>query len=110
MRKMPALVQVAVAVAAVQAMCGVADAQDVDHGRVLVELNCSPCHAIDASGDSPHADAPPFRVLGERYPIDALEEAFVEGIVTGHPDMPEFTATPEQIADIIAYIESIQQR
>ena len=49
-----------------------------------------------------------FRELAKRYPINALEEAFAEGIVTGHPGMPEFEATPKQIADIVAYISSIQ--
>ncbi|MEC9344026.1 MAG: cytochrome c [Pseudomonadota bacterium] len=86
----------------------IASVQPVAHGRQLVELNCAACHAIGTEGDSPHEDAPPFRVLGRRYPIEALEEAFVEGIETGHPDMPSFVAEPGQIADIIAYIESIQ--
>jgi hypothetical protein len=35
-----------------------------------------------------------------------LEEALAEGIVTGHPDMPEFMASPDQINAIIAYIAS----
>ena len=86
----------------------IASVQPTAHGKELVELNCSPCHAIGPQGDSPHADAPPFRELGQRYPIEALEEAFVEGIETGHPDMPSFVAAPDQIADIIAYIESVQ--
>ena len=34
---------------------------------------------------------------------DAVEKAG-----TGHPGMPEFEATPSQIADIVAYIGSIQ--
>lgn len=85
-------------------------AQDAnpEHGKELVELNCSKCHGVGASDESMHEQAPPFRDLSERYPIDALEEAFVEGIVTGHPDMPEFAATPQQIADILAYISTIQ--
>ncbi|MCG6858503.1 MAG: c-type cytochrome [Salaquimonas sp.] len=86
----------------------IASVQPAAHGKELVELNCSPCHATGATGDSPHPDAPPFRELSKRYPIEALEEAFVEGIETGHPDMPSFVAAPDQIADIIAYIESVQ--
>jgi mono/diheme cytochrome c family protein len=88
-----------------------AAAQDRDgiaHGKALVEANCARCHGIGASDDSNHPEAPPFRTLSERYPLDALEEAFVEGITTGHPDMPEFVATPEQVADILAYIETLQ--
>ena len=88
----------------------IASVQPAAHGKELVELNCSPCHAVGTTGDSPHHDAPRFRELSERYPIEALEEAFVEGIETGHPDMPSFVATPDQIADIISYIESIQAK
>ena len=88
----------------------IASIQPVAHGEALVAANCSPCHAIGKTGDSPHPDAPPFRTLSERYPIDALEEAFAEGIETGHPDMPSFTAEPEQIADILAYIWSVQDK
>jgi mono/diheme cytochrome c family protein len=40
--------------------------------------------------------------------LDALEEAFVKGIDTGHPEMPRFIASPDQIADIIAYIGTLK--
>jgi mono/diheme cytochrome c family protein len=82
--------------------------QPVEHGKRLVVENCAACHATGATGESPHLAAPPFRELWRLYPIDALEEAFVEGIETGHPDMPSFEASPEQITDILAYIRSIQ--
>jgi len=80
----------------------------IAYGRALVEANCAACHGIGAADASHHPEAPPFRTLWERYPIDALEESFVEGIATGHPDMPQFTATPEQIAAILDYIASLQ--
>jgi len=82
-------------------------ADDLAQGKALAELNCARCHAIDRTSKSEHADAPPFRTLSQRYPIDALEEAFAEGISTGHPDMPEFVATPGQIGAILDYISSL---
>lgn len=81
---------------------------DLVHGKALVEANCAPCHATGAEGDSPNKQAPAFRDLSKRYPVDALEEAFAEGIVTGHEGMPEFEASPQQIDDIVAYLGSIQ--
>ena len=83
-------------------------ASAIAHGKALVEANCGRCHGVGLTDESAHPQAPAFRTLTERYPLDALEEAFVEGIETGHPDMPEFVATPEQIADIIAYIDTLQ--
>lgn len=89
-----------------------AAAQEADpvlaYGKALVEANCATCHGVGLMDESHHAEAPPFRVLWERYPIDALEESFAVGIATGHPDMPEFTATPEQLAAILDYIASLQ--
>jgi mono/diheme cytochrome c family protein len=81
---------------------------DLAHGEELVKVNCSQCHAVGRDDHSAHPDAPEFRKLSERYPLDDLAEALAEGIVTGHPDMPEFQATPEQIKDIISYLKSIQ--
>ncbi len=82
--------------------------QPVSHGRRLVEANCASCHAIGLDDESAHREAPPFRNLSMFYPIDALEEAFAEGIETGHPDMPVFKVDITQLQDILAYIESIQ--
>lgn len=84
-----------------------AQADDIAQGKKLVTLNCARCHAVGRTDESNHADAPPFRTLSQRYPLDALEEAFAEGISTGHPDMPEFTATPAQIGAILDYIASL---
>ena len=79
-------------------------------GKALVGANCARCHAIGATDTSNHPDAPAFRTLSQRYPIDALAEALAEGISTGHPDMPEFVASPQQIDAILAYIGSLQSK
>lgn len=89
---------------------GGAHAGDIEAGRQLAQINCASCHAIGAVGDSRNPAAPPFRVLSYGYPLNSLEEAFAEGILVGHPDMPEFSLAPQQIDDLLAYIESIQQR
>ncbi|TIO04117.1 cytochrome c [Mesorhizobium sp.] len=86
-----------------------ANADPVSRGKALLEVNCARCHAIGKTGKSSHPDAPEFRTLSQRYPLTDLEESFAEGISTGHPDMPEWVASPDQIEAIIAYIESLQQ-
>lgn len=83
---------------------------ELDQGRQLVETNCGSCHGVGKADASPHQQAPPFRTLSESFPMDALEEAFADGrIYSGHPDMPEFIATPEQLDAIIAYIAFLQE-
>jgi cytochrome c len=79
-------------------------------GEALLSQHCAMCHAIGPAGSSPHAEAPPFRTLGQRYPLDSLEEALGEGLLSGHPDMPEFRFAPRDVGAIIRYLKSIQER
>jgi mono/diheme cytochrome c family protein len=108
---MTSLTRAAAAAALFFMACASAAAQEpVERGRTIVEEKCARCHATGPAGESPLAAAPLFRTLSERYPLGDLEEALAEGIVTGHPDMPAFVFEPEEIAAILAYLESIQAR
>jgi mono/diheme cytochrome c family protein len=78
-------------------------------GYSFVRANCATCHAVDKVSSSPLRIAPPFRTLHIRYPVENLQEALAEGIVTGHPTMPEFRLDPGQIGDIIAYLKSLER-
>lgn len=78
-------------------------------GEMLVRDNCSECHAIGPVGDSPKAEAPPFRTLSAKYPVENLAEALAEGIVSGHPEMPIFVFKAHDVDAIIAYLETIQE-
>jgi len=85
-------------------------AQDVSAGRAMAQKLCARCHAIGPVGDSPLPEAPPFRTFSSKYPIDSLAEAFAEGIVVGHSDMPEFKFEPDEIDALLAYLDSIQSK
>jgi cytochrome c len=100
---------VAASVAAFLLVAAAAQAQmpQVDRGRALAQANCARCHAIGRTGESPLPKAPPFRTLHRRYPVKNLAEAFGEGIRVAHP-MPEFRLQPNQIDDLIAYLQSLE--
>jgi len=85
-----------------------ASAASIEQGRRLAAVYCMRCHAIDRVSPSPLRIAPPFRTLHERYPIQSLQEALAEGIVTGHPTMPEFRFDPDQINDFLTYLKSLE--
>jgi cytochrome c2 len=85
------------------------NAGQVRIGKALVETDCGACHAVGSEGASPHEQAPAFRDLHERYDVTDLTEALVEGLSSGHPDMPEFKFEPEQAAAIIAYLKSLEE-
>jgi len=77
-------------------------------GFTFVKANCARCHAIDKVSPSPLRLAPPFRTLHLRYPVETLAEAFAEGIVTGHPSMPEFQLEVDQIHDLLSFLKSLE--
>ncbi|MEH6952724.1 cytochrome c (plasmid) [Nitrobacter sp. NHB1] len=84
------------------------EAASVEQGRRLALLYCAGCHAIDKVSPSPLRIAPPFRNLHKRYPVETLEEALAEGIMTGHPSMPQFQFEPDQINDFIMFLKSLE--
>jgi len=98
-----------VATVALSANSALALSPAAQRGFVFVNTNCSRCHAVGHFGDSPLAIAPPFRTLHERYPVDELAEALAEGIVVGHPSMPQFTLDPAQIDDVISYLKTLEE-
>jgi len=84
-------------------------APNAQRGRTLLQANCARCHSINIVGESPLRIAPPFRTLHLRYPVDSLQEALAEGIITGHPTMPEFRFDPGQVDDILAYLKTLER-
>ena len=107
-RALPAPLAACALVAIGAAMAAAAEKDLTTKGEALVKENCARCHAVGKEGDSPHPEAPPFRTLSSKYPIEDLAESLAEGIVSGHPDMPIFVFTPTDVAAIIDYLNSIQ--
>jgi mono/diheme cytochrome c family protein len=82
--------------------------EQLGEGEAIAENLCATCHAIGMTGESPHPDALPLRQLSWTYPVEALAEPLAEGIMVGHPDMPEWQFEPRQIDALLAYLETIQ--
>ena len=78
-------------------------------GQTFVRANCSNCHATNKVSASPLKIAPPFRELHLRYPVESLQEALVEGIRTGHANMPEFQLDAGQASDVIAFLKTLER-
>lgn len=85
-----------------------APAQSAQRGTTIARTYCSKCHSIDKLSPSPLAIAPPFRDLHKRYPVESLAESLAEGIVTGHPTMPEYRFEPDQVGDLIAFMKTLE--
>jgi mono/diheme cytochrome c family protein len=85
----------------------VAQSPLIQRGQAIAERLCARCHAVAAAGESPVGLAPPFRLLPQRYPVEHLAEALAEGIVTGHPAMPQFKFSPAEIDALLSFIDSL---
>ena len=87
-------------------------------GRHIAQQNCGGCHAV-GTGPSPLADAPPFRLLHQRYGSRTLGDLLQEGMLAGpqdevarpmHPRMPAVKLDSDKIADLTAYLKSLEPR
>lgn len=78
-------------------------------GRLIAQRECARCHAIGAVGGSPRPDAPPLRAVLEDYNPGRIRMAFQEGLIIGHPDMPVFGFSDQQIDWLLAYLEDIEE-
>lgn len=100
--------------AALVSACAAHPRQEPQHasimrGAALAEQNCASCHAVGREDESAFPGAPPLRALSDRYSIWSLEEALGEGMVVGHPAMPLFQFAPDDVTDLLAYMQSIQE-
>ena len=87
-------------------------AGSADAGRSIAEKHCAGCHAISGTGPSPVGQAPLFRSISRAWPPDHLREAFAEGVMVGHGpvEMPTFEFDPDQIDDLVAYLDWLAER
>jgi cytochrome c len=111
----PALTQVAWAAMAVAGLLWSSDpaaAQQspaAQRGQTFVRVHCAQCHAIDKVSESPLTIAPPFRNLHLKYPLESLQRPLSEGIIVGHPTMPQFRLELDQVTDVIAYLKTLER-
>lgn len=88
----------------------VVEAASAKRGLSLAKERCAACHAVTGHGASPDIKAPTFRRIAGQWPVEQLQESLAEGIVTGHPGMPEFTFTPREIDDFLAHLKRLRRR
>ncbi len=105
----PKFVAAAVLLLSVSGQVLAEETSPVEKGREIVTKLCARCHSVTREGESPFAEAPPFRTFASKWPLESLEEALAEGIVVGHPAMPEFVFGPEDIQNVLSYLGSLKQ-
>ncbi len=85
--------------------------REQQHGKALLETLCGTCHAVGATGQSPHIDAPPFRTFGDDKLYDNdFGQRLQDGLSTIHPDMPTFRFDRRDAEAAVNYLKFIQER
>jgi len=83
------------------------DAKMIAEGKRLSEINCTKCHNIEATGESPLTDSPPFREIAKNYDPDELVDGFMDGLAVRHPLMPDWDVTQPQAEALTAFVMSL---
>lgn len=79
----------------------------VERGQALAERRCGGCHAVGPTGQSAQTMAPPFRDLGLRYNAISFERRMAGLTSRGHHEMPPMRLERDEIRDLAAYIDSL---
>ncbi|MFZ1988709.1 MAG: c-type cytochrome, partial [Alphaproteobacteria bacterium] len=85
---------------------------DAARGHEFAREYCSRCHAVERHKlRSPVREAPPFATFSRYWPLENLAKSLSEGIMVGHNKypMPVFQLGSDEIADLIAYLRTIQE-
>lgn len=83
------------------------EAGSASAGLAYVRANCITCHAVEAGDQtSPYFDAPTFDSVAATPGMTGL--ALSVFLQTPHATMPNFVISPEDQANIVAYILSLR--
>ena len=85
-----------------------AQSPDENYGARVARRDCSQCHAVGMTGDSPNAKAPRFRELHKRFVVPELQDRLLEQLMLHHPDMPQFRLSMQELTGLIAYLKLLQ--
>lgn len=80
-------------------------AGSASNGERIAERWCAGCHAVGASGSDA---APPFTEIARRP--GRSDDYFYVWLTDPHPPMPRLDLARQDIADLIAYLRSLEPR
>ena len=81
-------------------------AADAAKGGVIAKRWCAACHLVSSDQTQANPDVPSFASIARKKPSDKALSAFLSD---PHPKMPDMNLTRGEIADITAYIKSLDR-
>jgi mono/diheme cytochrome c family protein len=69
-------------------------------GAAIFQMNCAGCHGVNASG---HVGPSLINISGHKSRVSLIEQ-----VISGNtPPMPQFQPSPEIMADLLEYLETL---
>lgn len=93
-------------------IAGIARVADVEgnvhRGRDFAFDNCRPCHVVgpDQRSATRFSDAPDFQSIANMP--STTPASLIVWLTNPHPTMPSLVLSPQEVSDVIAYIESLR--
>jgi mono/diheme cytochrome c family protein len=81
-------------------------AADAAKGEIIAKRWCAACHLVASDQKQANSDAPSFAAIAQKKPSAKTLAAF---LTDPHPKMPDMSLTRSEIADIVAYIKSLDR-
>ncbi|PSN15717.1 cytochrome C [filamentous cyanobacterium CCP5] len=77
-----------------------AEEGDPTRGAAIFQMNCAVCHGMEANGEV----GPALHRISDRKSKVSLIKQVISGKT---PPMPQFQPSPEDMADLLAYLEQL---
>ncbi len=84
-----------------------AAAPDVVHGKTIAKRWCAACHQVAPDQTPVNLDVPSFASVGRQEKL--TPKVLTAFLSTPHPRMPDMNLTRGEIADVAAYIKSLDR-
>lgn len=80
----------------------------VARGRLVAERVCAMCHSLEPASPARYGAAPPLANLRGRYTEISLQRHLEDTRETGNSAMPPLHIDSEEVADVVAYMNSLE--
>ena len=80
-------------------------AADAAKGGIIAKRWCAACHLVSPDQTRANSDAPSFAAIAHRKKSSQLTALLTDP----HPKMPDMNLTRSEIADIVAYIGTLDR-
>jgi mono/diheme cytochrome c family protein len=89
-------------------LCALADDAakgDAAHGEIIAKRWCAACHLVASDQAEANSDAPPFVSIARKKQASELTDFLTDP----HPKMPNMSLSRSEIADVVAYIKTLDR-